>query len=69
MKARIVDNQMPATVGIAAAQCAQEVAKLQVGMALIALREHFAGAHIKGGKEIDSPMTDILSRLKFSPWR
>src|SRR6476646_5766242 len=49
MKTRIVHNQMPATVGVAAAQRAQEVAKLPISMALVALREHFPSPHIKGG--------------------
>ena len=63
MKARIVHNQMPATVGVAGPQRAQEVAKLPVGMALIALREHFPGVHIKSGKEVDGPMTAIFKLL------
>src|SRR5262245_9201969 len=36
MIARVVDNQVPATVGVTHAQGVQEMAKLQVGMALIA---------------------------------
>src|SRR5262245_30824948 len=43
MIARVVHNQMPATVGVADAQRPQEVAKLPVRMPLIALREDLAG--------------------------
>ena len=65
MIASVVDNQMPATVGVAGAERAQEVAKLQVRMPLIALREDRAGSDLKGGKEIDSAMPDILKLLAF----
>ena len=63
MIAGIVHNQMPATVGVADAEGVQEVAKLQIGMALIALREDFPRTDIKGGKEIDDPMAEILKLL------
>jgi hypothetical protein len=63
MKTCIVDNQMPAAVGVARPQCSQEVAKLQVGRALIALREDVPGPDIKGGKEIDRAMPEILKLL------
>src|ERR671938_633401 len=39
MIARVVHHQLPATVGGAGAQRAQEVTKLQISMALVALRE------------------------------
>src|SRR5215831_8896873 len=61
--ARVVNNQMPATLGVAGAKCPQEVAKLQIGMALIALCEDLPCAHVKGGKEIDRAMADILKLL------
>ena len=69
MKAGVVHNQMPATVGVAGAQGAQEVTKLQIGMALIALGEDCPRAHIKGGKEIDGAMADILKLLAFDQAR
>src|SRR5512138_1986704 len=65
MIAGIIHNQMPATVGVAHTQGVQEVAKLQVGMALIALGKDFPGANIKGGKEIEGAMADILKLLAF----
>jgi len=69
MKAGVVYNQMPATVGVAGAQGAQEVAKLQIGMALIALGEDLPRADLKGGKESDSAVADILKLLAFDPAR
>ena len=69
MKASVVHNQMPAAMGVAGTQGAQEVAKLQIGMALIALGKDFPRPHIKGGKESDSAMADILKLLTFNqPW-
>src|ERR1044072_3102027 len=60
---------MPAAVGVASPQRAQEVAKLQVRMALIALGEHFAAQDIKSGKEIDGAMAEILKFLPLDqPW-
>ena len=56
-----VHKQGPATVGGAGAQRAQEVTKLPIGMALIALGEDLSGADIKGGKEIDGAMADRLT--------
>src|ERR687892_1358443 len=45
------------------------MAKLQIGMALIALREDFSGPHIKSGKEIDGTMADIRKLLAFDQAR
>src|SRR4029453_14032168 len=67
--ARVVDNQVPATVGVTPPQGAQEVAELQIGMALIALRKDFSRQDIKGGKEIDRAMADILKLLAFDQAR
>src|SRR5262245_4542523 len=69
MIACVIDNQMPATVGVPGAEGAQEVTKLQIGMALIALREDLPGADIKGSKEIDGTMADILKLLAFDQAR
>src|SRR4051812_9595605 len=63
MIACIVDNQMPRTLGIAGAEGAQEVTKLQISMALVALREDLPGADIKGGKEIDCAVAKVLKLL------
>ena len=69
MIARIVHNQMPAAVGVAGAQRPQEVTKLQVRMSLIALREDLASADLKGGKEIDRAMAEVLKLLALRPSR
>src|SRR5262245_9582085 len=69
MIARIVHNQMPTAIGVTGAQCAQEVANLQIGMPLVALGEDLPGPHIKGGKEIDRAMADILKFLAFDQAR
>src|SRR5262245_38717438 len=63
MIARVVHNQRPATGRVEGAQSVQEMTKLQMGMTLIALGEDLSGATIKGGKEIDSAMADILELL------
>ena len=52
MITRVIHNQMPATVGVAHTQGVQEVAKLQIGMALIALSKDFPRPDIKGGKAV-----------------
>src|ERR1700752_2891558 len=65
MITRIIHNQMPAALGVAGAQGPQEVAKLQIGMALIALGEDFPRPDIKGGKEINGAMAEILKLLAF----
>jgi hypothetical protein len=65
MIAGVVPNQRPVTVGITSAQGAQEVAKLQVGMALITLGKDLPAADIKGSKEIDGAMAQILTLLAF----
>src|SRR5262249_4440006 len=63
MIARVVHKQLPATVGIAHAQGAQEVTKLPVGMTPITLRDDFPRANRKGGKEIEGAMAAILNLL------
>src|SRR5215510_13333085 len=65
MIAGVVHNQMPATVRGAGAQRTQEVTKLPIGMTLIALREDLPSPHVKGGKEIDGAMAEILKLLTF----
>ena len=67
MIAGVVDNQRPATVGVTGAERAQEVAKLQIGMALIALGKDFPRPNIKGRKEIDGALANLLKRLAFDP--
>src|SRR5690242_16395892 len=47
MKAGVVHDQMPAAVGVTAAQGSQEMAKLPIGMALIALGKDVSRQHIK----------------------
>src|SRR5215210_7765401 len=65
MIAGVVHNQMPTAIGVASPQGPQEMAKLQVGMPLIALGKDFPRPDIKGSKEIDGPMADILKLLAF----
>src|SRR6266511_204810 len=60
MIAGVVQNQMPATVRIPRPQCAQKVAKLQIGVLSVALTKDLASADVKGGHQVDHAVTDIL---------
>src|SRR5205814_9985925 len=65
----VVEYQMTATVGVAGTEGAQEVTKLQISMPLVALREDLPCADIKGGKEVDRAMADILKLRAFNQAR
>ena len=69
MIAGIIHNQRPATVGVAGAQRTQEVTKLQIGMALRAVREDLPGSYSKSSKEIEGARAEILKLLALDQAR
>ena len=69
MIARVVDNQLPATVGVAGAQGTQDVTKLQVRRARIARGKDCSRPTLQGGKEIDGARAAIRNLLAFDQSR
>ena len=64
-----VHTQVPVRVGVTSAPGAQEVAKLQVGMALLALGKDCPRAPVQGGKESDRTVAHICKFLALNQAR
>ena len=66
MRARVLHTQRPAPVGVAGAERAPEVTKLQLSRALGALRKDLPRADLTGGKELAGALATRRKFLAFA---